>query len=69
MCIGALLWGYDAQIGGATLSVPSFRRDFGYTFEGQYVLPARWQSAFNSVSSIGGMFGGLTLGWLADKLG
>lgn len=69
MNIGALLWGYDAQIGGATLSVPSFRRDFGYTYNGQYVLPASWQSAFNSVSSIGGMFGGLSLGIVAERFG
>ncbi|RSH91961.1 hypothetical protein EHS25_009331 [Saitozyma podzolica] len=69
MNIGALLWGYDAQIGGATLSVPSFRRDFGYTYDGQYVLPASWQSAFNSVSSIGGMFGGLSLGIVAERFG
>ncbi|KAG8216575.1 general substrate transporter [Butyriboletus roseoflavus] len=69
MCIGALLWGYDAQVGGGLLSVPQFRTDFGYIYQGQPVLPASWQSAFNSVSSIGGMFGGLSLGWISDKLG
>ena len=70
MGIGALLWGYDAQIGGATLSVPAFRRDFGYTDATHgYVLPANWQSAFNSVSSIGGLFGGLSVGWLAERIG
>ncbi|KAF8552470.1 maltose permease [Imleria badia] len=69
MCIGALLWGYDAQVGGGLLSVPQFRTDFGYISEGQPILPASWQSAFNSVSSIGGMFGGLSLGWISDRLG
>ncbi|KAK4684598.1 MFS transporter, SP family, general alpha glucoside:H+ symporter, partial [Tremellales sp. Uapishka_1] len=67
--LGALLWGYDAQISGGTLSIPAFRRDFGTIYEGSPLLPARWQSALNSASSIGGIFGGLTLGWLADKLG
>lgn len=38
MSIGALLWGYDAQVGGGILSVPSFRRDFGSEIDGQYVL-------------------------------
>lgn len=87
MCIGALLWGYDAQVrlshrprqtalanvdrqvGGGLLSVPQFRTDFGYIANGQPILPASWQSAFNSVSSIGGMFGGLSLGWISDRLG
>ncbi|KAH0834933.1 general substrate transporter [Lanmaoa asiatica] len=69
MCIGALLWGYDAQVGGGLLSVPQFRTDFGYVSDNQPILPASWQSAFNSVSSIGGMFGGLSLGWISDRLG
>ncbi|WVQ78292.1 hypothetical protein IAT38_000377 [Cryptococcus sp. DSM 104549] len=67
--IGALLWGYDVQVAGGMLSVPSFRRDFGYELDGVYVLPARWQSAFNSVSSVGMMFGGLLVGWLSDRIG
>ncbi|KAN0086099.1 General substrate transporter [Tylopilus felleus] len=70
MCIGALLWGYDSQVGGGLLSVSQFRTDFGYvTSDGETILPASWQSAFNSVSSIGGMFGGLSLGWISDRLG
>ncbi|KIJ63752.1 hypothetical protein HYDPIDRAFT_133568 [Hydnomerulius pinastri MD-312] len=69
MCMGALLWGYDTQVGGGLLSVPAFRRDFGSEVDGQYILAASWQSAFNCVSSIGGMFGGLSLGYISDKLG
>ncbi|KAI9568717.1 maltose permease, partial [Boletus coccyginus] len=69
MCIGALLWGYDAQVSGGLLGVPQFRADFGYVLDGQPILPASWQSAFNSVSSIGGMFGGLSLGWFSDRFG
>ncbi|PCH42436.1 general substrate transporter [Wolfiporia cocos MD-104 SS10] len=72
MCMGALLWGYDSQVSGGLLSVPSFRRDFGYydpSDSGSYVLAARWQSAFNSISSVGGMFGGLSLGYVSDKFG
>jgi len=69
MCMGALLWGYDSQVGGGLLSVPSFRRDFGFESDGGYILAARWQSAFNSISSVGGMFGGLSLGYVSDKFG
>nr|XP_019042670.1 hypothetical protein I302_08374 [Kwoniella bestiolae CBS 10118]OCF21600.1 hypothetical protein I302_08374 [Kwoniella bestiolae CBS 10118] len=68
-CIGAVLWGYDVQISSGLLSTPRFRQDFGYSYKGEYVVPARWQSAFNSVGSVGGMFGGIVVGWLADRIG
>lgn len=42
--------GFDAQVNGGMLSVRSFRRDFGYYYNGEPVLPASWQSAFNTVS-------------------
>nr|XP_019002616.1 uncharacterized protein I203_05102 [Kwoniella mangroviensis CBS 8507]OCF66077.1 hypothetical protein I203_05102 [Kwoniella mangroviensis CBS 8507] len=68
-CIGAVLWGYDVQISSGLLSTPSFRRDFGYFYKNDYVVPARWQSAFNSVGSVGGIFGGIAVGWIADRIG
>ncbi|KAH5037000.1 hypothetical protein HBI75_079330 [Parastagonospora nodorum] len=67
MC--AIGWGFDAQINGAMISVPAFRRDFGYIFNGEPVLPANWQTAFNVVSSVGQFFGGFMCGWTADKFG
>ncbi|ORY13441.1 general substrate transporter [Clohesyomyces aquaticus] len=67
--MSAVGWGFDAQVNGAMISVPSFRRDFGYVFEGEPVLPADWQSAFNIISSIGQFFGGFLCAWLADRYG
>ncbi|RHZ66733.1 putative MFS alpha-glucoside transporter [Aspergillus thermomutatus] len=67
MC--AIGWGFDAQINGAMISVPSFRRDFGYIFDNEPVLPADWQTAFNVISSVGGFFGGFICSWLADLVG
>jgi MFS family permease len=61
--------GFDAQINGAMISVSAFRRDFGYIFEGEAVLPASWQTAFNMVSSVGQFFGGFMCSWTADKIG
>lgn len=51
------------------LAVRSFRRDFGYYFEGEPVLPAAWQSAFNAISSVGQFGGGFLCSWLADRYG
>ena len=51
------------------IGVPSFRRDFGYIDAGQYVLPAKWQAAFNNVSSVGQFFGGFICSQVADRIG
>jgi MFS family permease len=40
------LLSFDVQAAGAVVGIPEFRKDFGYEYEGDYVLPARWQSAF-----------------------
>ncbi|KAF2016312.1 general substrate transporter [Aaosphaeria arxii CBS 175.79] len=67
--MSAVGWGFDAQVNGAMISVPAFRRDFGYIFEGQPVLPAVWQTSFNVVSSVGQFFGGFLCAWTADRIG
>lgn len=51
------------------IAVPAFRRDFGYIFEGEPVLPADWQTAFNIISAVGQFFGGFICGYVADKVG
>jgi MFS family permease len=51
------------------IAVPAFRRDFGYIFEGEAVLPANWQTAFNVVSAVGQFFGGFICAWAADRIG
>lgn len=62
--------GFDAQVNGGMLAVASFRRDFGYIdSKGDAVLPADWQTAFNTVSSVGQFFGGFACSWMADKVG
>lgn len=61
--------GFDAQINGAMIAIPSFRRDYGYIFEGKPVLPADWQTAFNMISSVGMLFGGFLCSWLSNKVG
>lgn len=64
-----ILTGYENQTGGMVISIPQFRKDFGFEFGGSYVLDAKWQSAIS-----GGPNGALCVGsfigsWLADKFG
>ncbi|KAF5980213.1 maltose permease [Fusarium coicis] len=67
--IAAIGWGFDAQINGAMISVAAFRRDFGYVENGEAILPADWQTAFNCITSVGGFFGGFLCSWICDYVG
>ena len=42
-----LVTAFDNQAGGFVLSIPQFRKAFGSPYEGNYVLPAKWQSAYS----------------------
>lgn len=45
-CWCVILLSFDAQASGAVVGIPQFRKDFGYPYNGDYVLSAEWQSAF-----------------------
>lgn len=42
-----LLVSFENQASGSVISIPQFRKDFGSYYEGNYVIPAKWQSAFS----------------------
>lgn len=51
------------------ISVASFRRDYGYIYKGEPVLPDAWQAAFNTIIAPGQIFGGFAASWAADRVG
>jgi SP family general alpha glucoside:H+ symporter-like MFS transporter len=53
----------------STISIATFERDFGYEFEGSYIISSRWQIGFNSASYIGQFFGAIISGNMADRFG
>lgn len=57
------------QASGIILGIPEFRKDFGYLFDGNYVLPANWQSAFSGAPSAAQIIGALLTGQIADYIG
>ncbi|KAH8679073.1 general substrate transporter [Tricladium varicosporioides] len=67
--LAGINWGMDVLLSNGVISVPSFQRDFGYVFNGAYIISASWQIAFNTAASIGGFFGAIGCGYLADKIG
>jgi SP family general alpha glucoside:H+ symporter-like MFS transporter len=72
-CLYALfvlvLSSFDNQAGGVVLSIPQFRKDFGSAYNGDYVLSAKWQSAYSGAPVLSSIIGLLLSGWLAEKVG
>ncbi|KAH8168536.1 sugar transporter domain-containing protein [Sarocladium implicatum] len=64
-----LLVSFENQAAGNIISVPRFREDFGEPYDGDYVIPAEWQSAFQGAPVASGVFGALGCGMVADWLG
>lgn len=61
--------GFDNQAGGAVLSVPQFRKNFGIYYDDEYILTARWQSAIQGGPTAVTVTGLLSGSFLADIFG
>ncbi|OJD14228.1 hypothetical protein AJ78_05414 [Emergomyces pasteurianus Ep9510] len=57
--VGVIMTGYDPQIIGNLYGVPRFQRDFGYFFNGKWIISAAWQSGLSMGSPIGQVVGAL----------
>ncbi|EAU37867.1 conserved hypothetical protein [Aspergillus terreus NIH2624] len=67
--LATILKGMDGGIVGSLVGLQPFKRTFGYEYQGNYVIPARWISAFNYANPLGGIVGALFSGWAYDRLG
>ncbi|KIW77104.1 hypothetical protein Z517_09550 [Fonsecaea pedrosoi CBS 271.37] len=68
-CWTIVLAAFEIQAAGSVLGIPQFRKDFGSYFEGNYVLPTEWQSAFNAAPVASAIIGGLGGAAIADIVG
>ena len=69
MLFTCIMWGYDGMAGAIVLSIPRWRQDYGYLWEGQYVVAAKWQLGFTAGSVLGLVVGGLATGFFAKRVG
>ncbi|OQD89912.1 hypothetical protein PENANT_c002G09968 [Penicillium antarcticum] len=58
-------WTFACNVTG----IPKFRKDFGHFYEGDWVLEAKWQSAFNGAPVASAVVGALCSGQIADAIG
>ena len=47
--LGVIMTAFDPQLLGSLYATPAFQRDFGYLFEGEYIVSAPWQYVFFDV--------------------
>ena len=67
--LGNMLNGLDGTITGNVIAIPAFRTDFGDFIDGQYVVSAGWQSAWNGGTRVACMLAAFGAGSLGDWLG
>ncbi|RSL94580.1 hypothetical protein CDV31_014251 [Fusarium ambrosium] len=68
-CWCIILVSFDLQAAGSVIGIPQFRKDFGFKFGDDYVIPAGWQSAFSGAPVATAVISSLISAELADWVG
>ncbi|KAI1630416.1 MFS sugar transporter-like protein [Exophiala viscosa] len=67
--LGVIMCGFDPQVIGQLYAVPKFQRDFGYLYEGNWIISAPWQTGLGMGSPIGQVLGALFAGYPMEWYG
>ncbi|KAI5864361.1 sugar porter family MFS transporter [Durotheca rogersii] len=57
--IGVIMLAFDPQIVGNMFAMPQFQKDFGFEFEGEYIISAAWQTGLSLGNPVGQVVGAL----------
>ena len=57
--LGIIMTAFDPQLLGNLYATPAFQKDFGYLFEGEYIVSAPWQTGLSMGNPIGQVVGAL----------
>ena len=55
--LGVVMTAFDPQLLGNLYATPAFKRDFGYLFNGSYIISAPWQTGLSMGNPIGQVVG------------
>ena len=67
--MGVITAGFDPQLVGTLIAIPTFQKDFGQPYQGGYIVAAKWQSAFNLGVPVGQVVGSFAAGYPLEKIG
>jgi MFS transporter, SP family, general alpha glucoside:H+ symporter len=51
--LGTIMTAFDPQLLGNLYATPAFQRDFGYLYNGSYIISAPWQTALGMGNPMG----------------
>ena len=70
--LGIIMTAFDPQLLGNLYATPAFQREFGYLYQGSYIISAPWQTGLSMGSPIGqvvgALFAGYPMEWYGRKL-
>jgi sugar porter (SP) family MFS transporter len=67
--IGVIMLAFDPQLVGNLYSTPQFQRDFGYMYEGDYIISAPWQMGLSMGNPVGQVVGALFAAYPMERYG
>ena len=67
--LGIIMTAFDPQLLGNLYATPAFQKDFGYLFEGSYIISAPWQTGLSMGNPIGQVVGALTASYPMEWYG
>ncbi|TVY19948.1 Maltose permease MAL31 [Lachnellula arida] len=67
--LGIIMTAFDPQLLGSLYATPAFQMDFGYLFEGSYIVSAPWQTGLGMGNPIGQVVGALAAGYPMEWYG
>ncbi|KAI4593778.1 hypothetical protein KJ359_009060 [Pestalotiopsis sp. 9143b] len=67
--IGVIMLAFDPQLLGNLYATPQFQRDFGYEYNGEYIISAPWQTGLSMGNPIGQVVGALISAYPMDLFG
>ncbi|KAK3064763.1 hypothetical protein LTS18_004211 [Coniosporium uncinatum] len=67
--LGVVMLAFDPQLLGNLYATPAFQRDFGYEYEGEYIISAAWQSGLSMGNPVGQCVGALLAGYPMEWFG
>jgi SP family general alpha glucoside:H+ symporter-like MFS transporter len=67
--LGIIMTAFDPQLLGSLYAAKAFQRDFGYLYNGSYIISAPWQTALGMGNPIGQVLGALFVSYPMEKFG
>ncbi|EPE09807.1 maltose permease [Ophiostoma piceae UAMH 11346] len=64
-----ITWGYDGMAGTVVVSIAQFREQFGYPYESDYVVSAKWQLSWSAAIIVGLIVGATATGFAVTRIG